>query len=144
MQAEGKHTFIWFHHDVLSMSDFAEHFNDNLAFFKVDMVIHFKDKSFETSCTYRMVPVMGMSLDKLIKELKEDIQKHQKEGNYHKCLKRMFSIYVIYKNMSQIEYLVDIFNSELGKISETICILEAVESVHENYNDERTIQKIEK
>ena len=50
------------------MSDFAEHFNDNLAFFKVDMVIHVKDKFFETSCTYRMVPVMGMSLDKLVEE----------------------------------------------------------------------------
>ena len=55
----------------------------------------------------------------------------------------MFSIYVIYKNMSQIEYLVDIFNSELGKIYETICILEAVELVHENYTDERTIQNNE-
>ena len=58
-------TFRWFHQDVLSMSDFAEHYNDNLAFFKVDMVIHVKDKLFETSCTYRMVPVMGMSLDKI-------------------------------------------------------------------------------
>ena len=46
--------------------------------------------------------------------------------------------------MSQIEYLVDIFNSELGKIYETICILEAVELVHEHYTDDRTIQKIEK
>ena len=144
MQTKDKNKFRWFHQDVLSMSDFAEHYNDNLAFFKVDMVIHVKDKFFETSCTYRMVPVMGMSLDKLIKELKEDIQTHQKEGNYYKCLKIMFSIYVIYKNMSQIEYLVDIFNSELGKIYETICILEAVELVHENYKDERTIQKIEK
>ena len=63
------------------------------------------------------------------------LKKHQKEGNYYKCLKRRFSIYVIYKNMSQIEYLVDIFNSELGKIYETICILEAVELVHESYED---------
>ena len=91
-----------------------------------------------------MVPVMGMSLDKLVKALKEYIQKHQKEGEYYKCLKRMFSICVIYKNMSQKEYLVEIFNSELGKIYETICILEAVELVHENYTDERAIQKIEK
>ena len=54
----------------------------------------------------------------------------------------MFSIYVIYKNMSQIEYLVDVFDSELGKIYETSCILEAVELVHENYKDERTIRKL--
>ena len=46
--------------------------------------------------------------------------------------------------MSQVEYLVNTFNSQLGKFYETICILEAVELVHENYRDERTIQKIQK
>ena len=46
--------------------------------------------------------------------------------------------------MSQIEYWVDIFNSELGIIYDTICILEAVELVHENYRDERTTQKFQK
>ena len=99
MQTKDKNKFRWFHEDVLSMSDVAEHFNDNFAFSKVDMVIHVKDMFFETSCTYRMVPVIGMSLDTCSKESKDDIQNHQKEGNYYKCWKRMFSIYVIHKNM---------------------------------------------
>jgi hypothetical protein len=60
------------------MSDFAENYNDTLAFFRVDMVICVKDKLFETSCTYRMVPVVGMSLDKFVKELKEDVKKTSK------------------------------------------------------------------
>ena len=69
IQTQIKNKFRWFHQDVLSMNDFAEHFNDNLAFFKVDMVICVKDKFFQTSCTYRMVPVVGMSLDKSVSEL---------------------------------------------------------------------------
>ena len=63
-----------------------------------------RGKFFETSCTYRMVPVMGMSLDKLIKELKEDIKKHQKEGNYYKCLKRMRR----HREHLEINYLQDV------------------------------------
>ena len=46
--------------------------------------------------------------------------------------------------MRPIEYSVDIYNSGLNEPCETNCILEAVELVHENYKDERTIQKIEK
>ena len=74
MQTKDKDKFRWLHQDVLSMCDSPDHFDDNSAFFQVDMVIHAKDKFFESSCPYRMVPVMGMSLDKLVEELKEDIK----------------------------------------------------------------------
>ena len=59
-----------------------------MAFFKIDMVIRVKDKLFETSGTYRMVPVMGMSLEKVARDLKEYMKKHVKEGNYYKGLKK--------------------------------------------------------
>ena len=47
-------------------------------------------------------------------QIEEDINKHQKEGNNYKCLKMMFRIYVI-KNLNRLKYLVDMFNSDLGK-----------------------------
>ena len=103
-----------------------------------------EDKFFESSGTYRMVPVAGMTLEKVVTYLKENIKKHIKEGNYYKCLKRMFSIYIMYKNMSQVDFFIKIFNTDLGKLYEIICILQAVELVYEHYDDDRTVEKLEK
>ena len=77
-----------------------------------------------------------------ILEAVELVHENYKDELYRKL--RNVCIYVIYKNMSQVEYLVNMFNSELGKLYETTCIPEAVELVHEHYRDERTIQKIHK
>ena len=51
-----------------------------------------------------MVPIMGRTLEKVVKYLKDKIKKHIREGNYYKCLNRMCSIYVIRKNMTHIEF----------------------------------------
>jgi hypothetical protein len=131
MQTKDEKKFKWYRGELFTISDFEPHYNDNLAFFKIDMVIRVKDEFFETSGTYRMVPVMGMSLEKVVKDLKENMKKHVKEGNYYKGLKRMFSIYVMFKNMSQVEFPMKIFNTDMGKLYEIICILQAVELVSE-------------
>ena len=143
MQTSDENKFRWHHGDVFRISDFEQHYNDNLAFFKVDMVVRVKDKFFETSGTYGMVPVMGQTLEKVVKDLKDNIKKHIREGNYYKRLKRMFSIYVLFKNMSQVEFLIQIFNTDLGQLYEIICILQAVELVYEHYQDDRTVEKFE-
>lgn len=144
MQTKDDKKFRFYHGDVFSISDFEQHYNDNLAFFKIDMVIRIKDKFYETSGTYRLVPVAGMTLEKVVTDLKDNIKKHIKEGNYYKCLKRMFSIYIMFKNMTQVEFLIKIFNTDMGKLYEVICILQAVELVYEHYSDERTVEKLEK
>jgi len=56
----------------------------------------------------------------------------------------MFSIYVMFKNMSQMEFLKKSFDTDLGKLYEIICILQAVELVSEHYKDERAGEKIKK
>ena len=56
----------------------------------------------------------------------------------------MFSIYVLYKNMGQAEFLIKVFNSDLGKIYEKVCNLEAIEIIHTYYKDKDTIEKIKK
>jgi flagellar biosynthesis regulator FlbT len=55
------------------------------------------------------MPDPTLSRDKVIKDLKDDISKHRQEGNYYKVLKRMFSLYVMDKNMEQVEFLISIF-----------------------------------
>ena len=90
------------------------------------------------------MPDPTLSRDKVIKDLKDDISKHRQEGNYYKVLKRMFSLYVMDKNMEQVEFLISIFNSELGGLYEKICNLKAIELVHEFYPDEKTKERINK
>ena len=43
MQTKVENEFRWYHGDVFSISDFEEQFNNDLGFFKVDMVIRVKD-----------------------------------------------------------------------------------------------------
>ena len=45
--------------------------------------------------------------------------------------------------MSQVEFLIKIFNTDLGKLYEVICILQAVELVYEHYDDDGTVEKLE-
>ena len=47
------------------------------------------------------------------------------------------------KNMEQVEFLISIFNSELGGLYEKICNLKAIELVHEFYPDEKTKERID-
>jgi hypothetical protein len=47
MQTKDEKKFRWHHGDVFSASDFEQHYNDNLAFFKIDMIVRIKDKFFE-------------------------------------------------------------------------------------------------
>ena len=70
------------------------------------------------------------------------MKKPVKEGNYCKGLKRMLSIYVMFKNIPQVEFAINIFDTDMGKLHETVCILQAVELVRVQYKDERTAEKI--
>ena len=56
----------------------------------------------------------------------------------------MFSIYVMFRNLSQVEFLTRIINTEMGKLHGITCILQAVELVSEHYKDERAVEKIKK
>jgi hypothetical protein len=143
MQTKDNQKFRFYHGDSLSFSQFAEHYDTNLKYFKIDMVIYVKNRFFETSGTYRLMPDPTLSRDKVIKDLKDDISKHKQEGNYYKVLKRMFSLYVMDRNREQVEFLISIFNSELGRLYEKICNLKAIELVHEFYPDEKTKERID-
>ena len=133
---------IRFHHgDTFSFSDFEKAFGD-IAFFKVDMVINVKNKFYEASCVYNVSSNETLTVDQVAKHIKEDIEKYLAEGKYWKVLKRWFSIYILYNNVESIEFLVRVFNSELGKLYEKVCNLQAIELLHEFYKDDRTMEKI--
>lgn len=79
----------------------------------------------------------------MAKHIKDDIEIYLAEGEYWKVLKRWFSIYFLYNNVESIEFLVRVFNSELGKLYEKVCNLQAIELLYEFYKDDRVLEKIQ-
>ena len=78
----------------------------------------------------------------MIRELEEDAEELESEGNYYKVLKRLVSIYVLESNKSKLQYLTSVFNSPLGASYEKICNLKAMALVYQNYKDKGTQHKI--
>ena len=78
----------------------------------------------------------------MIRELEEDAEKLESEGNYYKVLKRLFSIYVLESNQNKLHYLTSVFNSPLGASYEKICNMKAMELVYEGYKDNSVEQKM--
>ena len=114
---------------------------EKLAFAKIDTVARIENKFYEVSCRYNFRE-HGMQKHEVIRELEEDAEKLESEGNYYKVLKRLFSIYVRESNQSKLEYLAKVFNSPLGASYEKICNLKAMELVHQNYKDKGTARRI--
>jgi hypothetical protein len=132
----------FYHGDVFSYSDFEKVYTD-MAFFKVDMVMCIKNKFYEASCIYKLDNNEILTREEIMKNIKEDIEEYKAKGYYYKVLKRWFSIYAMYNNIGPVEFLVQVFNSELGKIYEKVCNLSAIELLYQYYKDDRTMEKIE-
>ena len=144
LQTKDNDKLRFYHGDSFSVSDFEKYFG-KLDFIKVDIVMHVKDMFWEASCIYNLTNTgEKITLDSIVRNIKEDIEEYKKEGQYYKVLKRMFSIYVLYNNTGQIEFLIRVFNSELGKLYEKICNMKAIELVSEFYTDKDTEEKIHK
>ena len=78
----------------------------------------------------------------MIRELEEDAEELEGEGNYYKVLKRLFSIYVLENNQNKLSYLMNVFNSQLGAIYERVCNMKAMELLHQHYKDKAVLRKI--
>jgi hypothetical protein len=114
---------------------------DQLEFAKIDLVICLNNKFYEASCIYRFSD-KPVEKQEILNDLQEDANKYEKEGNYYKVLKRLFSIAVLENNQNKIHYLTQVFNSPSGKLYEKISNLKALALLHENYKDKATLRKI--
>jgi hypothetical protein len=114
---------------------------DQLDFAKLDLVICLENKFYEASCIYKFRD-QPVGRDEILSDLQEDVKDYEREKSYYKVLKRLFSIYVLETNQTQIHYLTQVFNSDLGKLYEKISNLKALALLHENYKDKATMRKI--
>ena len=109
----------------------------NLKIIKIDMIGLIDNRLREISIIYEF------KKDKNEKEkLLEDIEKLEKEGEYYKMLKRLFSLFKLEGNKrnKELVYLTKVFNSELGRIYLETKTLEAIKLFKEHYKDEKIIK----
>ena len=98
----------------------------------------------EASAVYNMMAESELKFDDLVKDIKEDIEEYKAEGQYDKVLKRVFSLNVLFQNIGDVEFLIKIFNSRLGKLYERVCNMKAVELLYTHYSTYRdALEKIQ-
>jgi hypothetical protein len=116
---------------------------DQLDFAKIDTVICLDNKFYEASCIYKFRD-QPVEKSEILNDLQADVKEFEKEKNYYKVLKRLFSIYVIENNQNKIHYLTQVFNSNLGKQYEKVSNLKALALLYENYKSKAILSKINK
>lgn len=75
--------------------------------------------------------------------LKEDMKRfYYEKGNYLKVLKRLFIIAQNDKNKKLTKKLVDIFESDIGKVYKIKSEIDTMISILDNYHDKTTIERV--
>lgn len=131
----------WFPNQNFEYKVFEEEL-ENIDYCKID-IIYFSEEEkrfIEASCIYKFGN-KKLTKEDYLKEIKEETKELKKEKNYYKVLKREFLKYKILKDNNKLDFLINIFNSELGKIYKDINNIDAIEKVKEYYGDEPLTKK---
>jgi len=127
---------------------FNDLFNDK-SLFKIDIVSYVNERFIEFSNIFEFRYSNGVNINAEkaddLQSLKEDMKEQYYNKNYMKAIKRLFSISKIEDNKELANTLLDIINSDAGKLSQVksnidTCIL----LLEHGYTDETTISKIYK
>lgn len=131
----------WYPNENFKLDDFKKSFNENIDFCKLDIIYFSEDNKFiESSCIYKFSREK-MTKKEYLKEINKDIVDLKKEKNYYKILKREFLKYKISNNQNKIDILINIFNSDLGRIYKEINNIDAIEKIKEYYGNEALTKK---
>jgi len=103
---------------------------DKIDLIKLDLVAVIDNRFTEVSVIYQFSELP--TSEEYKKSVKEDITELEREGNYYKVLKRLFSLYKADKNQKGLVQLTKIFN-EYGKVYQQISNLEAIQTVLKYY-----------
>ena len=77
-----------------------------------------------------------------VKSLVKEVKKYHEKKNYMKVLKRLFIISLQTKNKALSVKLIDLFNSDIGKIYKVKSSVESIKDVLEQYKDKQTVERI--
>lgn len=110
---------------------------------KIDTIIYINNDIIELTMNYYFKDNYNKKSKKeIIKELKEDINKYKKEGNYYKALKRLNSINKLIGKKNK--KLLDIINSEYGIMAKDKSRLETLLFLMKNFPTKFNLTEIKK
>ena len=122
---------------------------NNKSVIKIEVVLYFNGQFIPFSNVFEFkIHNKGVNQDKTtidsIPSLAREVKKYHESNppNYLKVLKRLFIISLQTKATKLSEKLINIFNSELGKIYKVKSGLEVVKDVLEKYKDAETIKRV--
>lgn len=139
----------FFNIEDINENDFIKSIK-NLDFIKLDYIIRLNNKFIELSIIYSFKEIKEIDENndnnekELLKNLNDDVKELQKEGNYFKSVKRIFSIYNslnITKKLwdkSKMLKISDFLNSDIGALYAKNSNLKAIKLLLENYDDNET------
>jgi hypothetical protein len=139
----------FFNIEDINENDFIKSIK-NLDFIKLDYIIRLNNKFIELSIIYSFKEIKEIdetndnNEKELLKNLNDDVKELQKEGNYFKSVKRIFSIYNslnITKKLwdkSKMLKISDFLNSDIGALYAKNSNLKAIKLLLENYDDNET------
>jgi hypothetical protein len=135
--------FKWTPNEYFKYSDFEKHFGKNNEYCKIDLVLWSDNKIFiEASVNYWFNRKIE-NVKKMTQEIDDNIKELKKEQNYFKVLKRMYLIEIMkpIKDNINIDKLINVFNSDLGKIYKDINNIDAIELIKKNGYDKEALTK---
>jgi hypothetical protein len=139
----------FFNIEDINENDFIKSIK-NLDFIKLDYIIRLNNKFIELSIIYSFKEIKETdetndnNEKELLKNLNDDVKELQKEGNYFKSVKRIFSIYNslnITKKLwdkSKMLKISEFLNSDIGALYAKNSNLKAIKLLLENYDDNET------
>lgn len=119
----------------------VERFMDNADFIKIDLIVYTDYEFIEVSVIYNFNNKI-MTKEEYMKSLTDDIKDLEKDGEYYKILKRMFSLYKFNGNTKKLLQLSKIFNSPLGAEYKKASNLSTLSLLTDNYKDKETKAKV--
>jgi hypothetical protein len=130
----------WFPNTEFTFSEFEKGFK-NIDFCKIDVIYFSEDKIFiESSCIYKFSK-LKMTRTDYLKQINDDIADLKKDKNYYKILKRYFLKSKINNDQIVMNQLINVFNSDLGKIYKDINNIDAIELIKKNGYDKEALTK---
>lgn len=101
----------------------------NVEYCKIDLVVFVDYIFLEMSCIYQFHSKKSNYID----DIKSDVIEQADDGNYFKALKRMFLIAVANNDYNNVQKLINVFNSPLGKKYALLSNMKAIQLIMAMY-----------
>lgn len=121
---------------------------DKRSIIKIEVVGYIDSKFIPMSNVFEFKTSDGKGINQAkttldtVDSLKKEVKKYHEKKIFMKVLKRLFIISLVEKNISLSEKLIDIFQSDIGKIYKVKSDVDAMKRVLELYDDKTTINRI--